>query len=100
MSSTVVTLASLGAPTLTAPSSIAQDRPFTVRWTVISGATYYVLERNYAGSNYEEIYSGASISTPQSLSITGNYGYRVKACNTTGCGSGSLPASVIVIVGP
>lgn len=100
VSSTVVTLASLAEPTLTAPSSIAQDRPFIVSWTAVSGVTSYVLARSFAGGGYSEVYLGTSTSVSQMLSMTGGHAYRVKACNASGCGPGSPLRYVNVTVGP
>ncbi|MCD9007782.1 hypothetical protein LDO31_16400 [Luteimonas sp. XNQY3] len=100
LSSTVITLAALGAPTLTAPSSVSQDRRFTVSWTAISGATSYVLELNFNGGGYTQVYSGAATSASQTLSEMGGYLYRVRACNASGCGPSSPEKPVTVTLGP
>jgi hypothetical protein len=100
LASTAVTLAALGTPTLTAPTSVSQNRRFTVSWSSVSGATYYVLEHNFNGGGFTEIHSAAATSVSQTLEVTGNYGYRVKACNTSGCGPTSSSKFVTVTVGP
>lgn len=98
--STVVSLVTLGVPTLTAPASVSQDRRFTVSWTSVSGATSYVLEHNYSGSSYAQVYSGSATSTSQTWSEVGNHIYRVRACIASGCGQNSTPKTVTVTVGP
>lgn len=100
LSSTVVTLVTLGVPNLTAPTSVRQDRPFTVSWTAVAGAAQYILEYNHNGGAYWQAYAGAALSVSQVQAMQGNYVYRVRACDANGCGANSTPRSVLVTVGP
>lgn len=86
----------LAAPALTAPTTAQAYEPFTVSWTAVSTANRYILERNRNGSGWVDAYDGPNISVSQTHSITGNYDYRVQACNANGCSPYSLTKRVVV----
>lgn len=91
---TTVTLAALGQPVLTGSTGVPRGEPFTLNWTVVSGATQYVLRRNRNGGVYSIVYDGPGNSLTQTIAMLGSYTYNVTACNASGCG----PASANVYV--
>lgn len=95
MATTTVSLP-LGGTSITVPASVQQDAPFTVSWTSVADATTYYLERRRENGTWSLIYSGASTSLGESLGLAGTYRYRVKGCNSTGCGPMSAEAVVVV----
>lgn len=97
---TLVTLLALNSPTLAAIGSSGQDQPFIVSWSGVAGATSYSLELSNGGGPYSVVYSGGLTSVTQSISMIGNYLYRVKACAASGCGANSNTRSVRITVGP
>lgn len=74
------------------PSSISapvnnNDGAFTVSWGTASGAvTSYKLEQQVDSGAWGEIYSGTGTSQALTGLVDGTYNYRVKACNSNGCG--------------
>jgi len=78
------------------PSSSSSGN-FTVSWSSVSGATSYELARSSnSGSTWSMIFTGSSTSRGQSLS-DGNYRYRVRACNSSGCSSWRTGSFDIVV---
>ncbi|MFT4257598.1 MAG: hypothetical protein QM599_11650 [Pseudoxanthomonas sp.] len=94
---TTVIASTLGTPSLTvSPTVASQGETLYVSWTSVSGATQYTLERSRNGGSYTSVYSGTATSTSLVTGATGVWSYRVKACNTNGCGSysGAIEVSV------
>jgi YD repeat-containing protein len=57
---------------------------FTASWGTASGSvTAYDLDIRLGGGSYTDRYDGSSLSTPVSVSVTGTYYFRVRACRTT-----------------
>ncbi|MBI5115224.1 hypothetical protein HZA56_02010, partial [Candidatus Poribacteria bacterium] len=84
--------------TLTYPASDA-DGQFTVSWATTSRATYYLLERSKDGGPWEPVYSGPSTSYGENIPC-GSYRYRIRACNSCGCGAWRTGTTDCVVDGP
>lgn len=95
----VVTYPPASAPTLSAPASNITGS-YTVPWTAVATATSYTLERNLNGGTWASAYSGSATSVAQSVSVDGNYNYRVRACNVGGCGPWSATDTTVVQITP
>ena len=88
-----VTLPPKAAPTLTAPASTTTGS-FTVSWTTVTDAVTFTLEQQFNGGSWSSIYSNTGTSYAATNRLAGTWGYRVKACNTVGCGPYSAVKSV------
>ena len=85
------------APTLTAPSSTTVDN-YTVSWTTVATASSYELQERFNGGSWSTIQNTSSTSRAISGKPNGTYGYQVRACNSSGCGSYSAISNVVVSV--
>jgi YD repeat-containing protein len=88
-----------GAPTLSVPSTNATGS-YTVSWSAITGATSYPLQEQVNGGAWTAVQNSAATSWATSGKSNGNYGYRVQACNSSGCNAWSNVASVTVLLPP
>ncbi|NHA16189.1 RHS repeat domain-containing protein [Thioalkalivibrio sp. XN279] len=88
-----------GVPTLTAPASNSTGN-YTVSWTAVSGATRYELEQRLNGGSWSLIHNAADTSKALSGQGNGTWGYRVRACNSGGCGAYSAIKSTVVTLPP
>jgi YD repeat-containing protein len=85
------------APGLNAPASNASGT-YTVSWNSISAASAYVLQEQVNGGGWNTMQNGGALSWSASGKANNSYGYRVQACNTTGCGPWSGVVTVNVAV--
>lgn len=83
------------APSLSAPYGDG-DGAYTVSWGSSSTATSYNLQQKVGSGSWANAYSGSSRSKAYSGKAEGNYYYRVRACNASGCGSWSGTKAVTV----
>lgn len=87
-----------GTPALTVPASAISGN-YTATWTVVQGASRYVLEELVAG-----VWAVATDTPATSFAVAGksagSYRYRVKACNPQGCSGYSSEATVVSIQPP
>lgn len=83
------------APTLNAPASNASGT-YTVSWNSISAASAYVLQEQVNGGGWNTAQNNSALSWSAGGKSNNNYGYRVQACNTTGCGPWSSVVTVNV----
>ncbi|MBD8900355.1 hypothetical protein [Rhodanobacter sp. DHG33] len=96
----VVTHPPASAPTLTVPAS-STTGSYTVSWGSVATATSYTLQMSSnGGSTWSTAYSGSATSWGASGQATGTYGYRVQACNASGCGPWSGTGSTNVLLPP
>jgi hypothetical protein len=93
----VVTHPPAAAPNLSAPGS-STNGSYTVSWSAVSTATTYTLDEQLNGGSWTAIQSGSAQSRAITGKGTGNYGYRVEACNAGGCGPWSAVSSVQVVI--
>ncbi|WP_448569373.1 FG-GAP-like repeat-containing protein [Thalassotalea ganghwensis] len=80
-----------GVPSLNVPSSDS-DGTYNVSWSSVSYATRYELVGEAKGT----IYSGSGLSNKRT-NPTGTYSYKVRACNSSGCGDYSSVKSISVL---
>jgi len=85
------------APTLSVPAS-SNSGDYTISWTVVSGATSYVLQEEVNGDSWVTATDTGSTSWNASSQPNGSYGYRVQACNATGCGPFSSTGTTTVSI--
>lgn len=83
------------APTLSAPAN-SSTGSYSVSWSAVSAATSYILQKQLNGGAWSTVQASASTSFALSGQGGGTYGYRVQACNVTGCGPWSSTATVVV----
>ncbi|WP_043689969.1 RHS repeat protein [Luteimonas huabeiensis] len=88
-----------GAPALTVPAT-SNNGSYTVSWTGVSGSARYELEERHNNGSWTVIHNGAATSKAVSGRGAGTWSYRVRACNTAGCGAWSGTASVSVVHPP
>ena len=87
------------APSLSAPSS-NNTGSYTVSWAGVSGASSYILQQQINSGAWQTVESTASTAWSAIGKSNGTYGYRVQACNSSGCGPWSGVASVLVNLAP
>jgi YD repeat-containing protein len=88
-----------GAPTLSVPSSNGTGS-YTVSWSAVTGATSYTLQEQVNGGAWATVQGSAATSWAAGGKSNGSYGYRVQACNSSGCNAWSNVASVTVLLPP
>lgn len=88
-----------GVPTINpVPDPVAWGA-YTLSWTAIGDATYYLLEESTDWVNWKQS-SPATNSQPFSSKPTGSYIYRVAACNGDGCNPNYSAAIVVNALQP
>ncbi|WP_454831485.1 RHS repeat protein [Pseudoxanthomonas wuyuanensis] len=87
------------APTLTVPAS-SYTGSYTVSWTAVTGATSYQLEEQVGSGSWSLVHNAAGSSKAISGKAAGSYSYRIKACNTVGCGPVTAVKTVLVTLTP
>lgn len=88
-----------GAPSLNVPST-SSNGSYSVTWSAVTGATSYTLQEQVNSGTWATAQSSAALSWTASGKSNGSYGYRVQACNSSGCGAWSTTASVTVLLPP
>ena len=96
---TTVALPPGSAPSLSVPAS-STTGSYTVSWGTVSGATSYTLEQDRNGGAWGTPYSGSGTSKSFSGKTDATIGYRVQACNASGCGPWSGVQTVTVLLPP
>lgn len=93
-----VLLVPQSAPTLTVPGS--GPGAYTVSWSTVATASRYTLQQRVDGGGWAAVgdYTGSSVQLNPGSS--GSYGYRVAACNATGCSAWSAIKTVSVVRPP
>ncbi len=87
------------AATLSTPAT-SNTGSYTVSWTAVSGATSYTLQEQVNSGSWTLASSGSATSWSATGQANGSYGYRVQACNATGCGPWSASATTTVALPP
>jgi hypothetical protein len=83
-------------PNITTPQGSASGL-FNVEWSAATGTVgSYKLQRRMNSGAWSPIYTGASLSRPQTLS-PGQYQYQVQACNVSGCSPFQVSATVVAV---
>jgi hypothetical protein len=83
------------APFITAPDN-SPSGTYLVSWTQVAGAASYRLEEQIDAGGWQLIQDGSATSWQLSGKTPVTYGYRVRGCNTIGCGPYSSIAQVVV----
>ncbi|KAA0071687.1 RHS repeat protein [Rhodanobacter sp. T12-5] len=86
-------------PTLGAPGN-SNTGTYAVSWSGVSGATSYVLQQQIAGGSWTTVQQAAATSWAATGEVDGSYGYKVRACNVTGCGPWSAISTTTVLLPP
>ena len=83
------------APTISAISN--GDGNYPVSWSAVSGATAYVLQENFNGGSWYDIYTGSNTSYNATGRAAGQWCYRVRATNSAGSSGNSAEVCVNVL---
>jgi YD repeat-containing protein len=83
-------------PGLTAPSANATGS-YTVSWSSVSNATSYTMQEQINGGGWNAVSASAATSWAASVP-NGTYGYRVQACDVTGCSAWSGTSTTVVTI--
>jgi hypothetical protein len=94
---TTVLLPPSAAPSLSVPAT-SSTGSYTVSWGGVSGATSYTLQEQVNGGGWTTLQASGSTSRSISGKTSGTYGYRVQACNASGCGPWSGVSSILAVV--
>jgi YD repeat-containing protein len=93
---TVVSIPVPAAPaTITGPSMNLTGN-YSISWATSTGATRYELWESINGSAFSKVHDGAATSKSFSSKPNGEYQYKAKACNATGC-SGYSPTKLVQV---
>ncbi|WP_448097665.1 hypothetical protein [Luteibacter yeojuensis] len=98
-SAVAVTLLPAGTPGISAPAA-STNGAYTVSWSGVAGATSYNLQEQFNGGAWGTVQNNGATSWSTSNKGSGTYGYRVQACNVSGCAGFSGTASVSVTIIP
>ena len=94
-----VQFAPTGVPVLSVPATAANGT-YSVGWSAVGAATTYTLEESVNGGAWTQAYSGPNQGQGYTNKPAGSYGYRVKACNPSGCGAYSATGTVQAVYAP
>jgi YD repeat-containing protein len=84
----------VGIPTLTVPSQ-SSTGSYTVSWSASPTGNRYELQEQVNGGAFALVYNGTGTSVARAKG-DGSYGYRIRACIDSNCGSWSAIASIVV----
>lgn len=87
------------APALSAPA-VAYSGGYAVTWSTVADATSYRLWESTDGGSWGLQQEGGAMSRQFAGRASGNYWYRVEACNIVGCGASSAVSMVTVMYPP
>ncbi|HEL5026875.1 TPA: RHS repeat protein [Stenotrophomonas maltophilia] len=88
-----------GTPQLSVPSG-SSNGAYTISWNSVGWATTYLLDERVNGGGWTRIHDEGATSRSVSGRSSGNYDYRVAACNAAGCSGWSTEATVRVAIVP
>ncbi|MGE8226453.1 MAG: wall-associated protein [Stenotrophomonas sp.] len=71
-------------PTLSGPT-VSTTGSYTISWTAVASAADYELEESANGANWVLAQKSVALSKNLTGKGEGNYSYRVRACNQSGC---------------
>ena len=91
-----------GAPTVTSPTSGSSNATgsYAVTWSAVTDATSYTLQEQVNAGSWSTIQTSSATSKAISGKGNGSYGYRVQACNSSGCGAWSTVVTTTVLLPP
>jgi len=88
-----------GVPTLSAPAN-STNGSYALSWNAVSGAATYELQEQVNSGSWTTVQNNSGLGWSTSGKANGTYGYRVHACDVTGCGAWSNVATVTVLYPP
>ena len=75
------------------------DGSFSISWDSVASATSYTLQRRLDGGSWSTVQSSSATSRSESGLADGTWGYRVRACNSSGCsGYGATKTTTVLHV--
>lgn len=80
-------------PSLSAPAGTSSGS-VTVSWNGVAMATSYLLDESVNGGTWIAVQNDGSTQSQRTGLVFGNYAYRVRACNVSGCSGFSLTINV------
>jgi len=83
-------------PSITVPSTNATGS-YTVSWAGVANATSYTLQQQVNGGGWTTVSTSTSTSWAASVA-NGTYGYRIQACDISGCSAWSGTSTVVVTI--
>src|SRR5690606_27511312 len=89
----------LSTPTLTTPAS-SSTGSYAVSWGTVAIATKYQVQERLDSGSWATIHNAAGNSKSISGKAAGAWGYRVRACSPSTCGSWSAEKTVTVQLPP
>lgn len=96
-----VVVVPVSVPKLSLPASSGGG--YTVSWTAVTSANRYVLQQQFASADWVTVQDSTRASwfsiTTLGPHASGDYKYRVQACNDGGCGQFSPIATITVTLG-
>ena len=99
-----VTVSRLGVPAVPSPFTVpstSTNGVYTLTWGASTGASSYALQERVNGAWSDVILSPVTFTSKAfEKSASGAYGYRVKACNASGCGAWTAVKTVTVTLPP
>ena len=98
-SAVAVTVPPASAPNLSVPGTSGSGS-YVVSWSGVSGATSYTLQEQVNGGSWAVVQTSSATSKAISGKSNGTYGYKVQACNVSGCGPWSEIGRVAVVLSP
>lgn len=96
---TTVLLPPASAPSLSVPAN-SSTGSYTVSWGGVATATSYTVQRSIDSGGWSTVQSSSATNWAASGQATGTYGYRVQACNASGCGPWSGTGTTSVLLPP
>lgn len=97
---TTVTIVPSKSPAISAAPSTSTDGSYAVTWGAVTDGAWYITEEQVNFGAFALVDNDRSGTLTVSGKANGNYGYRVKACNVSGCGPYSIVATVKVLLVP
>jgi YD repeat-containing protein len=99
ITTTTVLYAPSSAPTVTTPANNTSGS-YTVSWSGVSTATSYNLQEQVNGGAWATVQSNGASTWGANGKGNATYGYRVQACNSSGCGPWSGISNTTVLLPP
>lgn len=84
------------APSLALPA-VGLSGTHTISWSAVADASRYVVEEQAGNGAWVVVHDAAALSVTLSGRAAGNYSYRGRACNVSGCGPYSATQAMTVI---
>lgn len=94
-----VLLPPASAPSPSVPSN-STNGSYTVSWNAVTDGASYTLQESVNGGGWATVQANGATAWSTGGRGNASYGYRVQACNASGCGPWSGTATVTVLLPP